>query len=75
MDDLDVIRLVAMDNIARDSIARARKEVKENLGEGAAEAPQAVYLALLQVFHQSLETVFREKHLSCEKDAEGEDSP
>jgi glutamate formiminotransferase len=64
MDDLDVIRLVAMDNITKDRIARARKEVKENFGEGA-EAPQAVYLALLRVFHrQSLETVFREKHLS-----------
>jgi hypothetical protein len=74
MDDLDVIRLVAMDNITKERIARERKEVKENFGEGA-EAPQAVYLALLQVFHQSLETVFREKHLSCEKDAEGEDSP
>ena len=32
MDDLEVIRLVAMDNIAKGRIARARMEVKENLG-------------------------------------------
>jgi len=38
MDDLDVIRLVAMDNIARGRIARARMEVKENLGEGGGGA-------------------------------------
>ena len=49
MDDLNVIRLVAMDNIAKGRIARARMEVKENLREGA-EAPLVVYLTLLQAF-------------------------
>ena len=38
MDDLDVIRLVAMDNIAKGRIARARMEVKENLREGGGGA-------------------------------------
>jgi len=33
MDDLAVIRLVAMDNITRGRIARARMEVKENFGD------------------------------------------
>ncbi len=40
MDDLGVIRLVAMDNIMKGRIARARMEVKENLGE--ATIPQRV---------------------------------
>jgi hypothetical protein len=34
MDDLDVIRLVAVDNITKRRIARAKMEVKENLGGG-----------------------------------------
>jgi len=38
MDDLNVIRLMAMDNIAKGRIARARMEVKENLGEGGGGA-------------------------------------
>ncbi len=33
MDDLAVIRLIAMDNITRGRIARARMEVKENFGD------------------------------------------
>ena len=33
MDDLEVIRLVAMENITRGRIARARMEVKENFGD------------------------------------------
>jgi hypothetical protein len=49
MDDLDVIRLAVIDNIAKERIARARMEVKENFGEGA-EVLQAVSLAPLQVF-------------------------
>jgi hypothetical protein len=74
MDDLDVIRLVAMDNISRKRIARgghgSEGKVLE-MGGGFGESP---LLTLLQVFHQSWRSVFREKHLSCEKDAEGEDS-
>jgi hypothetical protein len=38
MDDLDVIRLVAVDNITKRRIARARMEVKENLGGGGGGA-------------------------------------
>src|SRR5713101_7868052 len=38
MGDLGVIRLVAMDNIMKGRIGRARMEVKENLGEGGGAA-------------------------------------
>jgi hypothetical protein len=49
LDDLDVIRLVAMDNISKRSITREKGEVKENF-RMEAEVLQAVYLASLQVF-------------------------
>ena len=38
MDDLDVIRLAVIDNITRETIARARMEVKENFGDGGGDA-------------------------------------
>jgi hypothetical protein len=38
MDDLDVIRLAVIDNIAEGRIARARVEVKENFGGGRGDA-------------------------------------
>jgi hypothetical protein len=41
------------------------------MGGGCAES---LFLTLLQVIHQSPGTVFCEKHLSCEKDAEGQES-
>ena len=53
MDDLDVIRLLAMDNIARGRIARAAdgsEGKSRKISEKAAEAPLAVYPTLLQAF-------------------------
>jgi len=38
MDDLDVIRLAVVDNIARKRIARDGTEVKGNFGEGGGSA-------------------------------------
>jgi hypothetical protein len=74
MHDLDVIRLVAMDNISRERIARGRDGSEGKVLEMGGGFCESSLLTLLQVFHQSLRSVFREKHLSCAKDAEGEDS-
>jgi hypothetical protein len=74
MDDLDVIRLVAMDNISRKSIARGGEESEVKVLERGGGFGESPLLTLLQVFQQSLRSVFRETHLSYEKDAGGEDS-
>jgi hypothetical protein len=74
MDDLDVIRLVAVDNISQERIARGGDGSEGKVLEVRGGCAESILLPPLQDFHQSLGTVFREKHLSCEKDAEGEDS-
>jgi hypothetical protein len=74
MDDLGVIRLVAMDNISRKRIARGGDGSEGKVLEMSGGLGESPLLTLLQVFPQSLRSVFGEKHLSWEKDAEGEDS-
>jgi hypothetical protein len=74
MDDLDVIRLAVMENISKERIARGRNESEGESLERGGGYVKACRLTSLQVFPQYLGTVFQEKHLSCEKDAEGEDS-
>jgi hypothetical protein len=73
MDDLDVIRLVAMDNISKRSITREKGEVKENFRNGGGGAASGLP-GLATGFSLVQGNSFPEKHLSCEKDAEGRDS-
>jgi len=73
MDDLDVIRLAVVDNIARKRIAREGIEVKGNFGEAGGSA-QTDHLPPLEALPPSEGTVLREKHLSHWRDAEAGDS-
>jgi hypothetical protein len=72
MDDLDVIRLAVVDNIARKRIARDGMEVKGNFGD-AGESAQNGLLNPLQALPPSESTVLREKHLSHWRNAEAGD--
>ena len=42
MDDLEVIRLAAIENIAKERVARASVEVKENFGKGGEGAARGL---------------------------------
>ena len=73
MDDLEVIRLAVVDNIARKRIARDGMKVKRNFGK-LEEVPKMHYLTPLEALPPSESTVFREKHLSHWRHAEAGDS-